>query len=51
MAEKEEKQVEMVSVAKELENRFQLPDGSILSQEELSVWIANKILKIEKAVC
>lgn len=47
---KEKPQLQVVQVAKELEERIQTPEGELLNTNEFLVWLGAKVLKIEKAV-
>jgi len=45
------REISVVKVAKEVEDKFETPSGDVMSLEEYLVWLGNKILRIEGAVC
>lgn len=44
------KEIEVIQIAKEVENRIRLPTGEILTLEEYLVWLGNLILEMKKAL-
>ena len=42
--------IQVVQVAKEVEDRIATPDGEVLTQLEALAWIMDKLVKIEKTV-